>query len=95
MSQHLEFLVRQGLINQRSICLHGLPARGGVVLWPEPSGPDRDRRIFSDQQSDLRWDMSRRPSRHCYELSVRGFLGPTLITALTGLSGASVRRSNS
>jgi hypothetical protein len=34
-------------------------------------------------------------SRHCYELSVRGVLGPTLITALTGLCGASARRSNS
>ena len=34
-------------------------------------------------------------SRHCYELSVRGVLGPTLITALTGLCGASARRSDS
>ena len=34
-------------------------------------------------------------SRHCYELSVCGVLGPTLITALTGLCGASTRRSNS
>ena len=34
-------------------------------------------------------------SRHCYQLSVRGVLGPALITALTGICGASARCSNS
>jgi hypothetical protein len=33
--------------------------------------------------------------RECYELSVRGLLGPALLTALAGLSSGSARRSNS